>query len=267
MWSNPHQVLDKWWGMLMDNSGLKVSALSVLIVSRHTLVREGLKAMIADTPFRIVCERDSVRSAVEQPAGNVALVLLGVSLGSDLIERLKLLRAAYPHARTVCYSPSVNLPLKTLNAIFGSSVDGWLLSSSPPQVLRQSLELIMMGESVLPFSLIASSFPNEAEPRHEEQPQAAAVDYGFSMRELQVLEILQNGKSNKVIARQLDLSEATVKVHVKNVMRKLGVANRTEAAIWMTKHRRMVEDINGREPVLGPMASGSDIGVVASEDF
>jgi hypothetical protein len=50
MWSNPHQVLDKWWGMLMDNSGSKVSALSVLIVSRHTLVREGLKAMIADTP-------------------------------------------------------------------------------------------------------------------------------------------------------------------------------------------------------------------------
>ena len=63
----------------MENSSLAVSALSVLIVSRHTLVREGLKAMIADTPFRIVCERDSVRSAVEQPAGNVALVLLGVS--------------------------------------------------------------------------------------------------------------------------------------------------------------------------------------------
>jgi two-component system, NarL family, nitrate/nitrite response regulator NarL len=251
----------------MDNSGSKVSALSVLIVSSHTLVREGLKAMIADTPFGIVCERDSVRSAVEQPAGNVALVLLGVSLGSDLIERLKLLRAAYPHARTVCYSPGVNLPLETLNAIFGSSVDGWLLSSSPPQVLRQSLELIMMGESVLPFSLIASSFPNETAPRHEEQPQAAAVDYAFSMRELQVLEILQNGKSNKVIARELGLSEATVKVHIKNVMRKLGASNRTEAAIWMTKHRRMVEDINGREPVLGPMASGSDIGVVASEDF
>jgi two-component system, NarL family, nitrate/nitrite response regulator NarL len=135
-------------------------------------------------------------------------------------------------------------------------------------VLRQSLELIMMGESVLPFSLIASSFPNETEPRHEEQPQAAtAAEYAFSMRELQVLEILQNGKSNKVIARELGLSEATVKVHIKNVMRKLGASNRTEAAIWMTKHRRMVEDINGRQPVLGPMASGPDIGVVVSEDF
>jgi two-component system, NarL family, nitrate/nitrite response regulator NarL len=228
----------------MENSSLNVSALSVLIVSPHTLVREGLKGMIADTPFRIVCERDSVRSAVEQPAGNVALVLLGVSLGVELVERLKMLRTAYPHARTVCYSPSVNLPLKTLNAIFGGSVDGWLLSSSPPQVLRQSLELIMMGESVLPFSLIASSFPNETEPRREEQPPATtAAEYAFSTRELQVLEILQNGKSNKVIARELGLSEATIKVHVKNVMRKLGAANRTEAAIWMSRQRKTTEDL------------------------
>src|ERR1700749_2966628 len=176
-----------------ESSGSAVSALSVLIVSRHTLVREGLKAMIADTPFRIVFERESVRSAVEQPAGNVALVLMGVALGIELLERLKTLRKAYPHAGIVCYSPSVTLPLKTLNTIFGSSLDGWLLSSSPPQVLRQSLDLIMMGESVLPYSLIASSFPNETTPTQEEP---AAVEETFSMRELQVLEILQNGKSN-----------------------------------------------------------------------
>ena len=247
-----------------DNSTSAVSALSVLIVSRHTLVREGLKAMIADTPFRIVFERDSVRSAVEQPAGNVALVLMGVALGIELIGRLKTLRVAYPHARIVCYSPSVNLPLKTLNAIFGSSLDGWLLSSSPPQVLRQSLDLIMMGESVLPFSLIASSFPNEVETSQEEQP---VVEETFSIRELQVLEILQNGKSNKIIARELGLSEATIKVHIKNVLRKLGASNRTEAAIWMTKHRRMTANINGHQPALDPLTPGSDMGLVANDDF
>jgi two-component system, NarL family, nitrate/nitrite response regulator NarL len=227
-------------------AALNVSALSVLIISRHTLVREGLKAMIADTSFRVVCERDSVRSAVEQPAGNVALVLLGASLSSDLVVRLKMLRAAYPHARTVCYSPSANLPLKTLNEIFGASIDGWLLSSSPPQVLRQSLDLIMIGESVLPFSLIASSFSDGTEPRHEEQqPQSTAAECAFSMREVQVLEILQTGKSNKAIARELGLAEATVKVHIKSVLRKLGASNRTEAAIWMAKHRKTTADING----------------------
>jgi|SwirhisoilCB3_FD_contig_51_5425100_length_1097_multi_4_in_0_out_0_1 two-component system nitrate/nitrite response regulator NarL len=247
-----------------DNTGSVVSALSVLIVSRHTLVREGLKAMIADTPFRIVFERESVRSAVEQPAGNVALVLMGVALGIELIDRLKTLRSAYPHARIVCYSPSVNLPLKTLNAIFGSSLDGWLLSSSPPQVLRQSLDLIMMGESVLPYSLIASSFPNETEPTQDEP---AVAEETFSLRELQVLEILQNGKSNKIIARELGLSEATIKVHIKNVLRKLGASNRTEAAIWMTKHRRASANMNSRQPTLDPLTPESDLGLVANDDF
>lgn len=247
-----------------DNSTSVVSALSVLIVSRHTLVREGLKGLIADTPFRIVFERECVSSAVEQPAGNVALVLMGVSLGLELVERLKTLRAAYPHARIVCYSPSVNLPLKTLNAIFGSSLDGWLLSSSPPQVLRQSLDLIMMGESVLPYSLIASSFPNETEPTQEEP---LVAEETFSLRELQVLEILQNGKSNKIIARELGLSEATIKVHIKNVLRKLGASNRTEAAIWMTKHRRMSANMNGHQATLDPLTPDSDLGLVANDDF
>jgi len=247
-----------------ESSGSAVSALSVLIVSRHTLVREGLKAMIADTPFRIVFERESVRSAVEQPAGNVALVLMGVALGIELVERLKTLREAYPHARIVCYSPSANLPLKTLNTIFGSSLDGWLLSSSPPQVLRQSLDLIMMGESVLPYSLIASSFPNETTPRQEEP---AAMEETFSMRELQVLEILQNGKSNKIIARELGLSETTIKVHIKNVLRKLGASNRTEAAIWMTKHRRLSANLNGHQPTLESLTPDSDLGLVANDDF
>jgi two-component system nitrate/nitrite response regulator NarL len=230
----------------MDNSGLNVSALSVLIISKHTLMREGLKALVADTPFRIFFERENVRAAVEQPVGNVALVLLGVSLGSHLVERLKMLRAAYPHARIVCYSPSVNLPLDTLNALFGSSADGWLVSSSLPQVLRQSLDLIMMGESVLPFSLIAS-IANGAEPTvTREEPPQGPVEENFSMREMQVLEFVQAGKSNKAIARELGLSEATVKVHMKNVLRKIGATNRTEAAIWMMKRRKTTEGINGQ---------------------
>jgi two-component system nitrate/nitrite response regulator NarL len=193
---------------------------------------------------------------------------MGVTLGIELMDRLKTLRAAYPHARIVCYSPSVNLPLKSLNTIFGSSLDGWLLSSSPPQVLRQSLDLIMMGESVLPFSLISSSFPNATEPTVAREEQQEPVGENFSMREMQVLEILQAGKSNKTIARELGLSEATVKVHMKNVLRKLGATNRTEAAIWMTKHRRTAANANANEPELDLLTpSGSDQGLVANDDF
>lgn len=241
------------------------SSLSVLIVSRHTLVREGLKTLIANMSLKAVSERESITSAVEQPVADVALVLLGAPLRPDLMEKFKTLRDAYPHARLVCYTSSVSLPLKILNEVFGSTFDGCLLSSSSSQALRQSLALIMMGESVLPFSLIAASFPGDTPPVPDEVP---AVEDTFSGREREVLTILQEGKSNKTIARELGLSEATVKVHVKNLLRKLGASNRTEAAIWMTKHKKSFGDNQlRRDPVLAAMASESSFDTLATEDY
>ena len=239
------------------------SSLSSLIVSRHTLVREGLKALIADMPFRGVFERDSIRAAVAQPAGSVGLVLVGAPLRPDLVEKFKMLRVGYPHARIVCYTSTVRLPLKTLNSIFGSTFDGCLLSNSPPQALRQSLALIMMGESVLPLSLIASALSAETESiQHEVGP----AEDTFSARELEVLTILQDGKSNKTIARELGLSEATIKVHIKNVLRKLGASNRTEAAIWMTRHKKGVLGTDRRQLELETTAGESDFDMLSNED-
>lgn len=214
------------------------SALSVLIVSRHTLLREGLKSLIADMPFKIVFERESIESAIAQPTGNTALVLIGMRLQLEMLDRLKSLRGAYPHARIVCHTTSVNLPLHVLSNMFGSLIDGCLLSTSPRHALHQSLDLTMMGESVLPFAMIAAAMPDVVAAQDGEN---TCIEETFSTRELQVLAILRDGKSNKLIARELGLSEATVKVHIKNVLRKLGASNRTEAAIWMTKHGRFAD--------------------------
>jgi two-component system nitrate/nitrite response regulator NarL len=153
--------------------------------------------------------------------------------------------------------------MKTLTGLFGSSLDGCLLSNSPPHALRQSLDLIMMGESVFPFSLLMSSFPAEADPISAEP---TIVNESFSMRELQVLAILQNGKSNKTIAREVGLSEATIKVHIKNVLRKLGASNRTEAAIWMMKHQNLLQDTEYL-PALPERDHHSMADVLAHEDF
>jgi two-component system nitrate/nitrite response regulator NarL len=229
------------------------------------LVREGLKTLIADMRFDEIVERESIKAAVEQPVGDVVLVLLDAPLRADLIERFKSLRVAYPEARLVCYTPSASLPLDILNDIFGSTFNGCLLSNSSSQALRQSLDLIMMGETVLPYSLITASFSSESRPAQAEPP---SVEDAFSGRELEVLTILQEGKSNKTIARELGLSEATIKVHLKNVLRKLGASNRTEAAIWMTKHRRTFAvrpRLHG--PVLESRASNSSFDTLAVEDY
>lgn len=242
------------------------SALSVLIISRHTLIREGLKALIADMPFGIIFERDSIRAAVAQAPSNVGLVLAGAPLRPDLVEKFKMLRVAYPHARIVCYTSAVSLPPETLNMIFRSTLDGCLLSSSSCHALHQSLDLILMGESVIPVSLLGAPTSANAEPLRS-QPEVSVSVHAFSDREVEILTILQDGKSNKEIARDLGLSEATVKVHIKNVLRKLGVSNRTEAAIWMAKNNKALLDQPGEIPTEEFTPSDSGFDGLATEDL
>ena len=100
----------------------------------------------------------------------------------------------------------------------------------------------MLGEDVLPFEVLRSIM--DAAPQKREQslqdntaetlPDLKACK--LSVREAQVLSHLREGATNKIIARQFDVTEATVKVHVKAILRKIGAANRTQAAMWASQH-------------------------------
>jgi two-component system nitrate/nitrite response regulator NarL len=118
-------------------------------------------------------------------------------------------------------------------------VDGFCLSTSDREVLIKSLELIMMGEKLLPGALLCSMLsqmtsgakPDQDSPLAEPLP----IDPGMhklSNREAEILRCLMRGEPNKVIAKKLDVTEATIKVHVKAILRKIGAANRTQAAMW-----------------------------------
>lgn len=104
----------------------------------------------------------------------------------------------------------------------------------------KSLELVMLGEAVLPAIIVLPS-PRMDSPNTCREPMGdthrAQVDSPtLSNREVEVLACLRDGAPNKVIARKLSLSEATVKVHVKTILKKIGVCNRTQAALWATRH-------------------------------
>jgi two-component system, NarL family, nitrate/nitrite response regulator NarL len=216
---------------------------SALIISEHTLIREGVKALLNDNALGIWVERPSIASAIKRPAPNPALIVVGSRLERQLVEPLKLLRKTYPHARIVCFSPSVHLPPQSRLEIFGPVLDGCLLSSSAPDSLRRSIDLIMMGESVLPFSLLQKS-PRDEEKHGEGEGTLAAAEK-FSVREQYVLSMLVTGKTNKMIARELGVSEAAAKVHVRSIISKIGVANRTQAAIWIANHQHILGDAAG----------------------
>jgi two-component system, NarL family, nitrate/nitrite response regulator NarL len=121
-------------------------------------------------------------------------------------------------------------------------VNGFCLTASGPEILIKSLELVMLGESVLPFevlrSLMDAAPPKREQPLQDNRAEPTLPDPNtckLSAREAQVLSYLREGTPNKVIARQFDVSEATIKVHVKAILRKIGVANRTQAAMWASQ--------------------------------
>ena len=110
-----------------------------------------------------------------------------------------------------------------------------------------------MGEAVFPPAFQTSAH----DTRSEYRPNAAGEDEGanlvisddtsapqLSPRELAILRCLINGNSNKCIARKIDIAEGTVKVHVKAILRKIRAQNRTQAAIWATKHSFLAEPAN-----------------------
>jgi two-component system nitrate/nitrite response regulator NarL len=100
----------------------------------------------------------------------------------------------------------------------------------------------MLGEAFLPSTLALSILDDVAERASRQQGGLWALSESdlrskkLSTREAEILVCLKDGASNKVIARMLNLSDATVKVHVKTILRKVGVSNRTQAALWAAQH-------------------------------
>ena len=127
---------------------------------------------------------------------------------------------------------------------FQAGLDGLCPTAMSPEALILALELVVLGERFIPADVGLALLT--AQPRGDETVvgiSAAAVPANgglsgksLSGREAQILHLITQGASNKVIARNLGLAEATVKVHVKAILRKVKVSNRTQAAMWAQRH-------------------------------
>ena len=118
---------------------------------------------------------------------------------------------------------------------FGNGIDGYIVKEISCEPLIESLKLVALGEKVLPSQLARtlSDFHPRFESGNQHDTASAAC---LSEREAEILRCLTVGMANKVMSRLLNISEATVKVHVKAILRKLRLSNRTQAAIWAIKH-------------------------------
>jgi two-component system nitrate/nitrite response regulator NarL len=138
---------------------------------------------------------------------------------------------------------------------YEAGVNGFCLAAIDPEVFLKSLELVMLGESVLPCGLLRSimDWAPEAGRQPVQDTKVAGsklselAAFKLSARETEILKCLMKGESNKGIARKLDITEATIKAHVKAILRKTGAANRTQAAMWASQHvdQRDGTSVNG----------------------
>jgi two-component system nitrate/nitrite response regulator NarL len=199
-----------------------LNTIDTLIVARDRLFREGF-AQIVGTDFAVVGAA-TLDQALAEIGGGLRPRLLIVAAASINFDSLQRVRSELPTIKTVVLlDPDQAM---SFTAPAQCDIDGYVLSDVSPKMLRLSLGLILAGQSVMPSGLASAMF-------RQREAAAAASDRSFlTERESEVLRALSRGLSNKEIAREINMSASTVKVHLKAVLRKLQVSNRTEAAVW-----------------------------------
>jgi two-component system, NarL family, nitrate/nitrite response regulator NarL len=213
----------------------------VLLIDDHALVRKGMEELLVSRGIEVIASVGSGEEGVSQSLSLAPdLILLDIKMpGMNGIETLTRLRTS-----------GVTIPIlmltmsqedNDLQAALREGAQGYLLKDMDPDDLVPSLEAALRGENVVAKEMVGSLariIQGKPEQHGELQaPQAADDLFGeLTPREREILNHLAEGQSNKMIARSLDITDGTVKLHVKSILRKLGIHSRVEAAIIAVEH-------------------------------
>ncbi|WP_439497819.1 LuxR C-terminal-related transcriptional regulator [Bosea sp. (in: a-proteobacteria)] len=222
-----------------------------VLVEQSTLFREGLCKLLAKRGFLVIAMASSVDEldAATLPDVEAELIIVGAKDDDTWLEKnIRALRTRFPDTQIVVLADRYNPD--QVHTAFRLSARGYLMKTISSSTLIKSLELVMLGESIFPSAILTRIVNDHgldieiADEIAAEIPPISHSSRTLSAREMQILQCLVRGQSNKMIARSLDIVEATVKVHIKAILRKIQVQNRTQAAIWA---------INRLEPVSRPI--------------
>jgi two-component system nitrate/nitrite response regulator NarL len=232
-------------------------SIACVVVHPSPIFREGLTSVLAKSPFKPVCTASSTKDvpSTVAGAGEQVLVLIGARDDGDLSEALIEAKGRFPEAHIVVVGDSGQRDLVTTAIALGATsvIDQNVATST----LIKELELIAEGEPVISVVILKRLLGNGSAPPSAESMPTLEIDKSqppdtdeeagpkpqLSGREAAILTALVQGASNKIIAYRLCIAEATVKVHVKAILRKIRVKNRTQAAIWALHHRPLITDV------------------------
>lgn len=199
---------------------------SILLIDDHPLFRKGVAQLFSAEPdMQVVGEAADGPSGIELARRHEPdVILLDLNMrGMGGIETLVALKAAGVRAK--CIMLTVSREERDVLAAIRSGADGYLLKDTEPEDLVQRVRQSVHGSVVLD-GMVAGIL---TQALNAPQPPAKT---SLTDRESEILARLAEGLSNKEIARLLGISDATVKVHIKNLLRKLNMKSRLEAAVW-----------------------------------
>lgn len=225
---------------------------NAVLIDSQRLFREALHRILAVPPLTVVGQGRSLEEAVAYLPPDMKLQLAIYNFGSDAeaereLVNVQALRSLHPGIKSLvltdCQQPDV-----LLKAV-GMGVEAFLSRDISVEVLQRALELVMLGQYLLPTGLAqllldplrpapaAGAALAMADTKAQLPPTGSTLPdqrrtTALTPRECEILQCLTDGRSNKEIARDLNLTEATVKAHVKALLRKTQMTNRTQAAIW-----------------------------------
>jgi DNA-binding NarL/FixJ family response regulator len=202
----------------------------IFVVEDQEVVRLGLRQLLKGTDFVITDEAATLGEAINKlAASTAALVLVDVRLpdgdGLNLVARLKIDRPDLP---VVLFSAYDNPNYVARAVALGAA--GYVLKGSPREDLLEALRTALTGEMVWKRDELRRITGALATPRSNFE-----IEAPLTKRESEVLRFLALGRTNKQIAEDLSISYETVKEHVQHVLRKIGVNDRTQAAVWAVR--------------------------------
>jgi len=202
---------------------------TIIVIDDHPLFRKGVADLIAMAgTLRLVGEAASGEQGVALALEHHPdLILLDLNMkGMDGIATLKRLKAAELESRIIMLTVSDNE--EDVVAALRAGADGYLLKDMEPEDILERLRQAMQGRLVISDNLtelLAHALRQESKPRSADEAE-------LTPREQEILALIAKGYSNKLIARELDISVGTIKVHVKHILKKLKLRTRVEAAVW-----------------------------------
>lgn len=205
--------------------------IKLLVADDQDMVRAGLRALLANSDIKIVGEATSGESTLRLAAKHKPhLVLLDVQMPEgDGLVTLARLRLDMPEIPVLMFSAFDNPMYLARSVALGAS--GFLLKDVRKAQLLEAIRQVAKGETVWTREELRKVTGALAAPRSPTQ-----VDIPLTHRETEVLKAIAKGSTNKEISDDLDISYETVKEHVQHVLRKIGVVDRTQAAIWAVRH-------------------------------